>query len=156
MFSQTVEYALRAAVYLASAPGPRTVEAVSEATRVPAPYLAKVVRELVRAGLLRSQRGAGGGVSLAKDPASMTILEVVNAVDPIKRIKTCPLGLPSHGTLLCPLHARVDAALASVEEAFGKTTLAEVLAEPSSSIPLCDVRLDLGRPPARAGGRAAP
>jgi hypothetical protein len=38
---------------------------------------------------------------------------------------------------LCPLHARVDQALALVEEAFGSTTLAEVLATPSTSVPLC-------------------
>ncbi|MBY0231818.1 MAG: Rrf2 family transcriptional regulator [Gemmataceae bacterium] len=150
MFSQTVEYALRAAVHLASVPGPVTVEAMSAATKVPAPYLAKVVQSLVRAGLFHSQRGAKGGVTLAKPPADLTILEVVNAVDPIRRIKTCPLGLPSHGSVLCPLHARMDAALAGVEDAFGKTTLAEILAEPTRSPPLCDVRLELGKPKARS------
>jgi DNA-binding IscR family transcriptional regulator len=67
----------------------------------------------------------------------LTILEVVNAVEPIQRIRTCPLGLAAHGTHLCPLHRRVDNALALMEQAFEKTTLAEVLAEPSRSIPLC-------------------
>jgi len=68
----------------------------------------------------------------------LTILEVVNAVEPIVRIKSCPLGLSSHGVRLCPLHKRLDNALAYVEEAFHSSTLAEVLAEPTSSIPLCD------------------
>ena len=140
MFSQTVEYALRAAVFLAAQPGePATTEEVAERTRVPAPYLAKILQGLVRAGLVKSQRGVGGGVTLAKDPAELTILEVVNAVEPIKRITTCPLGLQTHGPRLCPLHRRVDAALAAVESAFGGTTLAEVLGEPSASVPLCDV-----------------
>lgn len=140
MFSQTVEYALRAAVFLAARPGePATTEEVAERTRVPAAYLAKILQGLSRAGIVRSQRGVGGGVTLAKPADELTILEVVNAVEPIKRIKTCPLGLPTHGTRLCPLHKRVDAALASVEAAFAGTTLAEVLAEPSSSVPLCDV-----------------
>lgn len=140
MFSQTVEYALRAAVYLAARDGaPATTEDVAARTRVPAPYLAKVLQGLVRAGLVKSQRGVGGGVTLARDPAELTILEVVNAVEPIKRITTCPLGLPGHGARLCPLHKRVDAALAAVEAAFGGTTLAEVLGEPSASAPLCDV-----------------
>jgi hypothetical protein len=40
---------------------------------------------------------------------------------------------------LCPLHKRVDDALALVEEAFRATTLAEVLSEPSDSVPLCDI-----------------
>jgi Rrf2 family protein len=147
MFSQKVEYALRAVVYLASqAPAARTVDQVAEVTRMKekgGAYLAKVVQELVRAGVLRSQRGVKGGISLVKRPDELTLLEVVNAVDPIKRITTCPLGLKAHGIRLCPLHARLDGALASVEDAFRKTTLAEILAEPTTSIPLCDVRMEL-------------
>jgi Rrf2 family protein len=139
MFSQKVEYALRAVVHLAAkAPSPRTVEQIAKATKVPQAYLAKVVQELVHAGVARSQRGIGGGISLQKTPAELTILEVVNAVDPLQRIKTCPLGLAAHGVRLCPLHKRVDNALASVEDAFRATTLAEILEEPTESIPLCD------------------
>jgi Rrf2 family protein len=139
MFSQTVEYALRAAVYLAGeAPEPRTTDQVAEATRVPKAYLSKVLQGLVHAGLVHSRRGLGGGMTLAKPPGEMTILEVVNAVEPIGRIATCPLGLSAHGANLCPLHRRLDQALASIEDAFRRTTLAEVLAEPTASIPLCD------------------
>ena len=139
MFSQKVEYALRAVVCLASeAPSARTVEQIAQATRVPQAYLAKLVQELVHAGIFRSQRGVGGGISLVKSPAELTILEVVNAVDPIVRIRHCPLGLAAHGVNLCPLHKRLDQALAHVEDAFRATTLAEVLAEPTTSIPLCD------------------
>ncbi len=139
MFSQTVEYALRAVVHLAATvPDPQTTEAIAKATRVPQAYLSKVLQSLVQAGIVKSQRGMGGGMALAKKPAELTILEVVNAVDPIRRIKTCPLDLASHGVNLCPLHRRVDNALAMVEDAFGSTTLQEVLDEPSASIPLCD------------------
>src|SRR5215218_4106362 len=138
MFSQKVEYALRAAVYLASEREARTVERMAEATKVPAAYLAKVVQELVRKGLLHSQRGVGGGVSLVKTPAELTILEVVNAVDPIGRITTCPLGLAAHGARLCPLHAKMDRAMADMEKAFGSTTLGDLLADPNPSVPLCD------------------
>jgi Rrf2 family protein len=139
MFSQTVEYALRAVVYLASqAPAPRTTEEIARATKVPQAYLSKVLQNLVEKGIVRSQRGVGGGIALAKEPDELTILEVVNAVDPIKRITTCPLDLAAHGVRLCPLHRRVDNALAAVEKAFRSTTLAELLAEPTSSKPLCE------------------
>lgn len=138
MLSQTVEYALRAVVYLAGQSGPRTTEQVASATKVPKAYLSKVLQGLVRAGLVHSQRGMGGGMTLTRDPSQMTILEVVEAVEPIGRIKSCPLGLSAHGVRLCPLHRRLDDALATVERAFGATTLAEVLADPSPSIPLCD------------------
>ena len=141
MFSKSVEYALRAVAHLAyEDPNPRTPDQIATATRVDSvTYLSKVLQELVRKGVVKSQRGVGGGMTLAKPPADLTILEVVNAVEPIQRIKACPLGLKSHGIRLCPLHRRMDDALASVEAAFGRTTLAEILAEPTDSPPLCDV-----------------
>lgn len=139
MFSQTVEYALRAVAHLADrAPEARTTEQIAGATRVPKAYLSKVLQALVRGGVVRSQRGLGGGMTLLKSPRELTILEVVDAVDPIRRIKTCPLGLKTHGMRLCPLHRRLDDAMASVEDAFRGTTLAEVLAEPTGSPPLCE------------------
>lgn len=139
MISRSVEYALRAVVYLADqSPDARTTSQVATATKVPPAYLSKVLQMLRRSGVVQSQRGAGGGVSLVKKPDELSILEVVNAVEPIQRIKTCPLGLASHGVRLCPLHKRMDNALSLMEEAFRETTLAEVLAEPSESIPLCD------------------
>jgi len=140
VFSQRVEYALRAVVYLAGqAPHGRTTEQIAAATRVEhRAYLSKVLQALRRKGVVRSQRGVGGGMTLAKTPAELTILEVVNAVEPIRRIRTCPLGLSTHGVRLCPLHRRVDDALAHVETAFRGTTLAEVLADPNPSVPLCD------------------
>lgn len=140
MLSQTVEYALRAAVFLADqAPEPRTTDQIARVTRVPHAYLSKVLQCLARAGLVTSQRGLHGGFVLAKPADRLTILEVVTAVDPIRRIRECPLGIANHGTFLCPLHRRLDDALASVEKAFSESTLAEVLAEPSRSIPLCTV-----------------
>ena len=138
MFSQTVEYALRAVVYLATHTAePSTTDDVAAATKVPAPYLAKILQGLNRQGIVKSQRGIGGGVLLARPATELTILEVVNAVEPIRRITTCPLGIASHGVNLCPLHKRMDDALAMVEKAFRESTLAEVLAEPTTSVPLC-------------------
>jgi Rrf2 family protein len=139
MLSQTTEYALRAVVHLAHRhPHPQTTAQIAAATKVPKPYLAKVLQALVRSGIVRSQRGIGGGVSLARATDQCTILDIVQAVDPIVRIETCPLGIASHGRQLCPLHARLDFALAGVEKAFANTTLQEVLTEPSASIPLCE------------------
>ncbi|MGY8767925.1 MAG: RrF2 family transcriptional regulator [Pirellulales bacterium] len=140
MFSQTVEYALRAVCHLAiKAPKSCTTEEIAKVTKVPSAYLSKVLQGLARTGIVKSQRGIGGGISLVKTPEELTILEVVDAVHPIQRITTCPLGLKSHGEQLCPLHKRVDDALAGVQEAFSKTTLAEVLAEPTTSFPLSDI-----------------
>lgn len=139
MFSNTVEYALRAVAHLAyEYPDPRTTEQIAEATKVPAAYLSKVLQSLNRKGVVKSQRGVGGGMTLAIAPDQLSILEVVNAVEEIKRISTCPLGLKAHGVHLCPLHKRLDDALATMEAAFANTTLAEILAEPTNSPPLCE------------------
>lgn len=138
MISQTVEYALRAVVCLAKEPtASMTTERVAEIAQIPASYLSKVLQLLRRGGLVRSQRGVGGGFQLARLPSEITILEVVSAVDPIRRIERCPLELPAHGVTLCPLHRRLDRALELVEKAFRETTVAELLADAGGVIPLC-------------------
>jgi Rrf2 family transcriptional regulator, nitric oxide-sensitive transcriptional repressor len=139
MFSQTVEYALRAVVHLADqAPSARTTDQIAVATLVPKAYLSKVLQGLCRGKIVQSKRGLGGGMVLTKSPSALTILDIVNAVEPIRRIRECPLGLTAHGVRLCPLHKRLDNALAMVERAFRQTTLAEILAEPTTSRPLCE------------------
>ena len=140
MLSQTTEYALRAMVHLADqSEESLTTPQIAKATQVPVGYLAKVLGSLARAGLVRSQRGLHGGFVIALAPEQITVLDVINAVDPIQRITTCPLGLKAHGKRLCPLHKRLDNAMAQVETAFANSTLADLLADPSPSKPLCDV-----------------
>src|SRR5438067_4937708 len=140
MFSQTVEYSLRAIVWLASHPDePQTNQQIADATLVPAGYLAKVMQALGRGGLVTAQRGKSGGFLLARPAAEMSVLEVVNTVEPIQRIRKCPLGIAAHGSYLCPLHKRLDAAMAMVEDAFRDSSIADVLAEPSRSKPLCRI-----------------
>lgn len=138
MISQTAEYALRAVVALASGDGrPQTTQRIATMTKVPPDYLSKVLQSLGRAGIVSSQRGQGGGSVLAKPAAEITVYDVVQAVDPIARIHSCPLGITSHGQRLCPLHRRLDDAIGTVENGFRATTITELLAEPTNSQPLC-------------------
>ena len=138
MISQTLEYALRAVVYLADGgEEPRTTQQIAAATRVPPAYLSKVMQGLSRGKLVHSQRGLHGGFTLAREPKDITIWDVAEVIEPIERIRECPLGLASHRLRLCPLHKRLDDAIALIERAFRETTVAEVLAEPTTSKPLC-------------------
>ena len=140
MLSQTTEYALRAMVVLAEECNvPWTAQAISAKTLVPADYLVKVLQPLVKAGLITAQRGRNGGFLLARPPEQINVLDVVTAVDPLRRIRHCPLRLKGHGTTLCPLHRKLDDAIRLVEEAFGSTTLADILAGPGPVHPLCPV-----------------
>ena len=74
------------------------------------------------------------------ESGELTVLDVMEAVDPIRRIRSCPLGIKGH-TNLCPLHRRLDQAMALVENALQESTIAELLVEPERSrgipIPLC-------------------
>src|SRR5690606_7946769 len=129
MFSQTAEYALRATVALAQQPdNPLTTAEIARITKVPAGYLSKVLQMLAREKIIRAIRGLHGGYQLLRPAEELTIFDVVNAVDPIKRIHSCPLGLAAHGAQLCPLHRRMDDAMAAIQEALSATTLAEVVA----------------------------
>lgn len=138
MISPTAEYALRAIVAIAQSGGEVVVTpTIAEITKVPPGYLSKVLQTLRKAGLVDSKRGLGGGFTLARPAEELTVLEVVNAVDPIKRIHQCPLGIDSHGTTLCPLHQRLDQATELVERSFASTTIAQLLSAPGRSAPLC-------------------
>ena len=138
MFSATTEYALRSMVLLAMRRGSaQTARQIATETKVPIDYLFKVLNSLGRAGLVHAQRGKNGGFSLAADPADISIFDVVQAVEPIKRIQTCPLGLKAHGVRLCSLHRKLDDAMQQIEEAFSSTKLADLIDESSSIRPLC-------------------
>ncbi|MBK7670895.1 MAG: Rrf2 family transcriptional regulator [bacterium] len=139
MISQTTEYALRAVVWLALTPDSQQgTKKISEAIQVPSGYLSKVLQKLTRAGLVTSSPGRSGGFRLARDPADIRVLEVVNAVDPLQRIQSCPLGLASHGSNLCALHRKLDDDLARTEEAFASTTITDLLDDRSGTQPLCE------------------
>ncbi len=146
MISQTAEYALRAMAHLASKPTePQTAQQIAAVTLVPLHYLSKVLQALARAGLIHSQRGLHGGFTLITPPEELSVYDIVQAVDPIQRIKRCPLGLAAHGENLCPLHKRLDEAMCEVEQCFRASNLAELLAQESSSRPLCPVPMPVTR-----------
>ena len=138
MISQTAEYALRAIFFMAEhSEKSHVTQQIADGTRVPVGYLAKVLQGLHKAGLVNAQRGLGGGFTLARPSTSISVYDVVQAVDPIQRIHTCPLKLTSHGTNLCPLHRHLDDVMAKIEEEFKKHSVAQLLAQPSTSRPLC-------------------
>jgi Rrf2 family protein len=140
MLSKTAEYALRAVVWLGREPGrAESASQLAEATQVPRRYLHKVLQDLVQHGIIGSQSGPGGGYSLAIPPKKISILDVVNAVSPLERIRHCPLRLSSH-TKLCPLHSELDKAYAATEQAFASVSIAQLLESANPIVPLCEVK----------------
>jgi Rrf2 family protein len=132
MISKTSEYALRAVVFLAENPTvSRPLQDIAATTQVPSGYLSKVLQQLVRAGILNSQRGLRGGFTLTRPPSDISVYEVVQSVDPINRIRECPLKLPEHKDELCALHRRLDDVMEMVEHSFRLTSVAELLKKPT-------------------------
>lgn len=122
MFSQTVEYALRAMVQLASdAPQASTTKQIAKKTKVPTAYLAKVLQSMRRAGLINSRRGVGGGVTLALDPPEISLLDVIDAVEPLQRVNSKGRKAPT------PLQQTLDDALGQVRKTFEAVSLADML-----------------------------
>jgi len=112
--------------------GSHTAQDIAQNTRIPLDYLAKILNSLSRAGLVSAQRGRHGGFQAARPAAEISVLDVVAAVDPVRRIFTCPLGLTEHGTDLCPLHRKLDDAARSMEETFQATTIGSL-----AGVPFC-------------------
>lgn len=81
--TRQADYAVRAVLYLAQiGPDQRAATSqIAQEQRIPPSFLAKIVSQLSVAGILQTSRGARGGVSLARSPEQISILEVVEAID---------------------------------------------------------------------------
>lgn len=78
-----VDYAVRMLVFLAMQPEERytPTSIIAKQQHIPEPYLLRISADLVRSGLVKSRRGPGGGIRLAKSPADITVGRVVDCVD---------------------------------------------------------------------------
>jgi len=138
MLSKTAEYALRAVTCMGSqVDRPVSANLLAEQTKVPRRYLTRVLQDLCAAGMVQSRPGPGGGYELTHAISKLTILDVINTVEPIARIKKCPLGLKGH-TNLCPLHTELDKAYEATEKAFASVTIQDLLESTSPIVPLCE------------------
>ncbi len=81
--SMTGEYAVRTMIHLASSPPGELVQIcdISEQWDIPEGFLRKIVAQLSKDGLIRSQRGAGGGIQLSRPADTLTLLDVIEAVE---------------------------------------------------------------------------
>lgn len=109
MFSKTTEYAFRASVFLCEAKGRRVpAQEIAAATHVPVRYMSKVLQTLTEAGLIESQRGPSGGFWMTRDPATMSLLDVVQAIAPFERVGTRSYGTDPLQDGMVALHRELD------------------------------------------------
>jgi len=81
--TSAADYAIRAMIHLACLPdgGVALRSEIAEAQYIPTSFMAKILRSLVRARLLRSSRGVNGGFALARPAAEINMLEIVEAIE---------------------------------------------------------------------------
>jgi len=130
------EYAIRAMTYLALRPVGEisSLHDVGGQQDIPESFLAKIFQSLVHAGLVTSQRGAHGGFSLARQPAEITVREIVEAVDGPISLNGCVLWPDdcrrSGG---CRMHEVWVLAQERMMEVLGRVTLAELAPLPAGA-----------------------
>ena len=84
------DYAVRAVLHLARSGEQRTATStIAEEQHIPPSFLAKIISQLSIAGLLHTSRGARGGVTLARHPGEITLLEVIEAIDGPIQLNEC-------------------------------------------------------------------
>jgi Rrf2 family protein len=146
MITRTGLHAVRAMVLLARLPAGACAGAVGIAQEIGAPpnYLSKLLRGLARAGLVRSQKGLGGGFRLVRDPGRISLLDVVEPIERVSRWSGCLLGHRDCSyEVPCAIHRRWTQVRTTYLRLLTQTTLADLLAKgelliPRNQITACD------------------
>lgn len=131
IYSNACEYGIRAMVYLVGRGESRRVllKDISENENIPGPFLGKVFQTLVKAGLLNSSKGPGGGYQLAKSPEATTLYDIYCAIDGGKDLEACAAGLDEcTDALPCPLHDSWEPIRKSIKAYLKGTSLRDMAA----------------------------
>lgn len=135
VLSRTQEYALRAAVFLGRAydGGPVRTSELAERADIPANYLSKILHQMARYGIVDSERGRRGGVSLSRPPSELTLQHVIDPFLPAHEPKRCVLGRPEcSDEYPCGAHGNWKLIKEQIEAFFETTSIADVMAETPS------------------------
>lgn len=129
--TQATDYAFRAALLLASSGEGDVIDAntISSREKIPTRFLLKIMRSLVKAGVVTSYRGVRGGFALAKSPRDITLLDIVEAVEGPVRINRClvdPEYCSKQWSNRCAIHHALGGVQAAVIKELGRHNLADL------------------------------
>lgn len=129
--SKSFGYALRGILYVAAGRQPDQKIQVDEIARelgVPKHFLGKVMKNLVKHGILTSSRGPNGGFYLNKKTLSTTLFELIQITSTDTQFNDCVLRFRKcNATLPCPMHHRIEAFREDFYQIFTKTTIGDLL-----------------------------
>ena len=129
IYSRSAEYAIRAFVHLAQVQEGKyaMVKNIAEQEDIPAHFLAKILQQLARKGLLRSSKGPTGGFSLRVPADEIRLVDIVEALDGLTEYQQCAAGLSEcSDDMPCPLHDSWKAVRSRIMDYLGRNTIADL------------------------------
>jgi len=127
--SRKADYALRAAIYLSLQPPEKACSAgeIAAQQRVPQKFLEKIIRDLIRGGLVKSKRGWNGGYTLALPPREISFRHVIEAVEGPIAVNICMESAHCCELLChCTMVGVWNEVQSRVLDVFTRTTLADL------------------------------
>ena len=114
-----------------------SVAQLAQESRVPAPTVAKLLKQLAQAGVVVSQRGAAGGYALARPAVDITVAEVIAALEGPISLTACVDGAEGHCEVerLCPMRGNWDRVNRAIRAALESVTLADMVPAPMFEVP---------------------
>jgi Rrf2 family transcriptional regulator, iron-sulfur cluster assembly transcription factor len=131
IFSSATEYAIRGVSELAARASDKTImlDDLVKGTDLPRDFLAKIFQKLVRAGVLRSAKGRGGGFALARPAHETTLLQIIEAVEGVQLMDRCVVGLEKcTDAMPCSQHDLYKPIRQRLKDYLNTTTLADMAA----------------------------
>lgn len=130
VYSRSTEYAIRALVHLAKVPEGKfaMVKQIASDENIPAHFLAKILQQLVRKGLLRSSKGPTGGFCLRRPAEQIRLMQLVEALNGLTDYHKCISGLSEcTDEAPCAMHASWKALRSRIIKYLETTTIAELV-----------------------------
>jgi Rrf2 family protein len=126
IFSKKCEYGMQAVLYLAAQKPDFaiTAERISQVLKIPKEFISKILQSLRESGIISSTKGKSGGFCLAKSPAEIKLIDVVEAIDGLEMFASCVLGFPEcTPDSPCPVHHKWGALRTQALEMLTSETL---------------------------------
>jgi Rrf2 family transcriptional regulator, iron-sulfur cluster assembly transcription factor len=130
IYSRSAEYAIRAFVSLAQMPEGKyaMVKNIAEQEDIPQQFLAKILQQLARKGLLRSNKGPTGGFALRVPAAEVKLWDIVEALDGMSQYTTCASGLAEcSDEMPCSMHDAWVALRTHIIDYLDRNTIADLV-----------------------------
>lgn len=124
------EYAVRAVLFLATRPEGTLslISEIAETQEVPRSYLSKIMQHLVKAGLVKSRRGARGGFYLGRKPEEITLRQAIEAIEGPIFLNVCLIKKGEcHRDEFCPVHQVWKEAQKRLFEVLDGKTMAQLV-----------------------------